>query len=103
VVAKSSTSLAVCKDGNVTSAGWQLTVWRVSSRGGEVLQTAPFTFTYTFNINGPFTHTLRGAALRVAVCYPHENTYINIQDNTTNDLMNIDLRRSLIGCSLPIL
>jgi len=56
-VAKSSTSFGWGKGGNVTSAGWQVTlcdpIWYVSSRSGDgrpacKLLYAPFTFTFTF-------------------------------------------------------
>ena len=52
-VAKSSTSFGWGKGGNVTSAGWQVTlcdpIWYVSSRIGEAcLQTARRIFTLLF-------------------------------------------------------
>ena len=55
-VAKSSTSFGWGKGGNVTSAGWQVTlcdpIWHVSSRSGDgrlacKLLYAYFTFTFT--------------------------------------------------------
>jgi len=56
-VAKSGTSFGWGKGGNVTSAGWQVTlcdpIWYASSRSGDgrpacKLLYAPFTFTFTY-------------------------------------------------------
>ena len=54
-VAKSSTSFGWGKGGNVTSAGWPVTlcdpIWHVSSRSGEAFErTAIHDFTFTFTI-----------------------------------------------------
>ena len=53
-VAKSSTSFGWGKSGNVTSAGWQVTlcdpIWHVSSRSGELQTAIPF-FTLLFTLH----------------------------------------------------
>ena len=70
----SSTSFGWGKGGNVTSAGWQVTlcdpIWHVSSRSGvATLRTAThllltyfaFTHTHTHPFNGPFSGTTQAS------------------------------------------
>ena len=71
-VAKSSTSFGWRKGGNVTSAGWQVTlcdpIWHVSSRSGELQTAIPFFTLLYFTVSlSDLKYTLDVVACRVFV------------------------------------